>query len=63
MNDENLLMVLEIKDDHIIGIKVNEKDKLKIKASKEFIDELKSSFNEDETCLIPFDEGTIVDFE
>lgn len=46
MNDENLLMVLEIKDDHIIGIKVNEKDKLKIKASKEFIDELKSSFNE-----------------
>lgn len=58
MNDENLLMVLEIKDDRIIGIKVNEKDKLKIKASKEFIDELKSSFNENETYLIPFDEGT-----
>ena len=56
MNDENLLMVLEIKDDHIIGIKVNEKDKIKIKASKEFIDELKSSFNENETYLIPFDE-------
>ena len=52
MNDENLLMVLEIKDDHIIGIKVNEKDKLKVKASKEFIDELKSSFNENETYLI-----------
>ncbi|MDB2085241.1 hypothetical protein [Clostridium paraputrificum] len=59
MNDENLLMVLEIKDDHIIGIKVNEKDKIKIKASKEFIDELKSSFNENETYLIPFDEGTM----
>lgn len=59
MNDENLLMVLEIKDDHIIGIKVNEKDKLKIKASKEFIDELKSSFNENETYLIHFDEGTM----
>ncbi|MGG7190620.1 hypothetical protein ACQPUQ_14140 [Clostridium paraputrificum] len=59
MNDENLLMVLEIKDDYIIGIKVNEKDKLKIKASKEFIDELKSSFNENETYLIHFDEGTM----
>ena len=59
MNDENLLMVLEIKDDRIIGIKVNEKDKLKIKASKEFIDELKSCFNENETYLIPFDEGTM----
>lgn len=59
MNDENLLMVLEIKDDHIIGIKVNEKDKLKVKASKEFIDELKSSFNENETYLIHFDEGTM----
>lgn len=57
-NSKNLLLVLEVKDEVIVGSRIKEKQTVEIKARKEYIEELRSLFNQEETYLIPFDPAT-----